>query len=50
METGVDHLEAGISQCASDDLGASIMAVETGFGHDNSVATFHSLAILRSTG
>ena len=42
MQTCVDHLEPGVSQRPGDDLGPSVVAVETGLGHDDAVATFHS--------
>jgi hypothetical protein len=35
-DTGVDDLEAGVAQRPGDDLGASIMAVQTGFRHEHS--------------
>ena len=50
VEAGVDDLEAGVSQGAGDHLGASVVAIETRLGHDDAVATVHSLAILGSTG
>jgi hypothetical protein len=35
METGVDDLEAGVTQGAGDDLGATIVAVEAGLGNQD---------------
>ena len=35
-DAGVDHLETGVAQRAGDDLGAAVMAVETGFGDKDS--------------
>src|SRR5580700_3724108 len=34
-EAGVDDLHAGIAQCASDDFGAAVMAVQTRLGDEN---------------
>ena len=34
-DTGVDHLETGVAQRARDDLGTSVVAVQTGFGDEN---------------
>ena len=35
VQAGVDHLHAGVAQGAGDDLGAAIVAVEAGLGHDD---------------
>ena len=35
VQAGVDHLDPGIPQGPGDDLGASVMAVEAGLGHDH---------------
>ncbi len=35
-DSGVDHLETRIAQRAGDDLGAAIMAVQTGLRDENS--------------
>ncbi len=34
-DTGVDHLETGVAQRARDDLGAAVVAVQTGLGDEN---------------
>ena len=34
-DAGVDHLESRVAQGAGDDLGAAVMPVETGLGHQN---------------
>ena len=34
-DAGVDHLETRVAQRAGDDLRAAVMAVETGFGDEN---------------
>src|SRR5262249_398723 len=36
MQAGVDHLEPRIPKSARDDLGAAVVAVEPGLGHDDS--------------
>ena len=41
-QAGVDHLEAGVAQRPSDDLDPSIVAVEAGFGHDDSIRALHA--------
>ncbi len=41
VEAGVDDLEAGVAQGAGDHLGAAVVPVETGFGHDHSIGSFH---------
>ena len=47
-DSGVDHLEAGVSQSARDDLGATIVAVESGLcdenagGHQNTTGCWNS--------
>ena len=38
---GVDHLEPVVAQRPGDRLRASIVAVEAGFGHDDSIGPFH---------
>jgi hypothetical protein len=35
VEAGVDDLHAGVAQGAGDDLGASVVSVETRLGHDH---------------
>ena len=37
-DAGVDHLETRVAQRAGDDLGAAVMAVETGLGDDGALA------------
>ena len=34
-QAGVDHFHAGVAQGARDDLGAAVVAVETGLGDQN---------------
>ena len=39
MKAGVDHLHPGVAKRACDDLGAAVMAVETGFcDHDSNLS------------
>jgi hypothetical protein len=47
MEAGVDHLHAGVAQGAGDDLGATVMAVETGLRDDNARLPLHMGSIRR---
>ena len=35
VQAGVDHLHAGVAQRAGDDLGAAVVPVEAGLGHDD---------------
>ena len=35
VQPGVDHLHARVAQGAGDDLGAAVMTVEPGLGHDD---------------
>src|SRR5688572_24858635 len=35
VQPGVDHLHAGVTQGAGDDLGAAVVPVEPGLGDDN---------------
>src|SRR5439155_8663004 len=46
VQAGVDHLEAGVTQRPRDHLGPTVVTVEPGFGHDDSVAAIHGTAIL----
>ena len=39
-QAGVDDLEAGVAQRPGDDLGAPVVAVEAGLGHDDPVRQF----------
>ena len=41
VQAGVDDLEAGVAQGPGDDLGAPVVAVETGLGDDDSIAALH---------
>src|SRR5271154_3137491 len=40
MKPGVDYLEAAVAQRTCDNLGAAIMAVESGLRHQNSESLF----------
>ena len=40
-QPGVDHLEARVTQGAGDHFDAPVVAVEAGFGHDDSIGTLH---------
>ena len=49
VQAGVDHFEARVAQGTSDDFGATIMTVETGFGDHYSVGALHNhLSYVRS--
>ena len=48
VEARVDDFEAGVAKRPGDDLGASVVSVKAGLGHDDAVATFHPKAILGS--
>ena len=41
MQSGVDDLETRVAQGARDDLGAAVVAVQTGLGDHNTVGTLH---------
>jgi hypothetical protein len=41
VQAGVDDLESGVPKGAGDDLGTTIMPVQAGLGHDDSVRAFH---------
>lgn len=36
MQTRIDHLEPGVAEGTSNDFGAAIVSVETGFGDEDS--------------
>ena len=41
VQPGVDHLEAVVAQRPGDGLGAPVVTVEAGLGHDDSIGAFH---------
>jgi hypothetical protein len=41
VQTGVDHFEAVIAQGPGDGLGATVVAIETGFRHDDAIRALH---------
>ena len=41
VEPGVDDLEPGVAQRPGDHLGAAVVPVEPGLGHDHSIGSFH---------
>jgi hypothetical protein len=41
VQAGVDDLEAVIAQRPSDGLRATIVAIETGFRHDDAIRALH---------
>ena len=41
VEPGVDDLEPCIAERPGDHLGAAVVPVEPGFGHDHSIGSFH---------
>ncbi len=41
VQSGVDDFEARIPEGSGYDLGAAVVPVETGLGHDHSVWSFH---------
>ena len=47
MEARVDHLHAGVTQGAGDDLGAAVVSVETGLGDDDAYLPIHVGSIRR---
>jgi len=47
MEAGVDHLHAGVSERAGDDLGPAIVPVETGLRDDHTYLPLHMGSIRR---
>ena len=49
VQTGVDHLEAAVSEGAGDDLGTAVVTVQTRFGDDHSIPTLHAARTLAVT-
>ncbi len=41
VQTGVDDLETVVAQGPGDGLGATVVAIETGFRHDDAVRALH---------
>ena len=40
-QSGVNHLETGVTERTSDDLRSTIVAIEPGFRHDDAVRALH---------
>jgi hypothetical protein len=47
VQTRIDHFKAVVTKGTRDRLGATIMAIQAWFGHNNSVRAFHDYRTLR---
>ena len=47
-EAGVDDLHAGIAQVTDDQLGTTVVAVETDFGNQNAGRAIHAVSVSKA--